>query len=144
MNYIEHLLLLICTFIVPVSISAFASLVGITIGITSSAIGLQVCVIVAGIENCKSVIKKKKWKHDKIVLLAKSKLNGRELLISEALIDLDITHDEIVLINNVLTEFHDMKEEIKNSNDTFKLYIKQFFLIFLSVEKVQKVITKNS
>ena len=144
MNYIEHLLLLICTFIVPVSISAFASLVGITIGITSSAIGLQVCVIVAGIENCKSVIKKKKWKHDKIVLLAKSKLNGRELLISEALIDLDITHDEFVLINNVLTEFHDMKEEIKNSNDTFKLYIKQFFLIFLSVEKVQKVITKNS
>ena len=144
MNYIEHLLILICTFIVPVSISAFASLVGITIGITSSAIGLQVCVIVAGIENCKSVIKKKKWKHDKIVLLAKSKLNGRELLISEALIDLDITHDEFVLINNVLTEFHDMKEEIKNSNDTFKLYIKQFFLIFLSVEKVQKVITKNS
>ena len=143
MNYIEHLLILICTFIVPVSISAFASLVGITIGITSSAIGLQVCVIVAGIENCKSVIKKKKWKHDKIVLLAKSKLNGRELLISEALIDLDITHDEFVLINNVLTEFHDMKEEIKNSNDTFKLYIKQFFLIFLSVEKVQKVITKN-
>ena len=144
MNYIGHLLLLICTFIVPVSISAFASLVGITTGITSSAIGLQVCVIVAGIENCKSVIKKKKWKHDKIVLLAKSKLNGRELLISEALIDLDITHDEFVLINNVLTEFHDMKEEIKNSNDTFKLYIKQFFLIFLSVEKVQKVITKNS
>ena len=77
-------------------------------------------------------------------MLAKSKLNGRELLISEALIDLDITHDEFVLINNVLTEFHDMKEEIKNSNDTFKLYIKQFFLIFLSVEKVQKVITKNS
>ena len=144
MNYIEHLLILICTFIVHVSISAFASLVGITTGITSSAIGLQVCVIVAGIENYKSVIKKKKWKHDKIVLLAKSKLNGRELLISEALIDLDITHDEFVLINNVLTEFHDMKEEIKNSNDTFKLYIKQFFLIFLSVEKVQKVITKNS
>ena len=144
MNYIEHLLILICTFTVPVSISAFASLVGITTGITSSAIGLQVCVIVAGIENCKSVIKKKKWKHDKIVLLARSKLNGRELLISEALIDLDITHDEFVLINNVLTEFHDMKEEIKNSNDAFKLYIKQFFLIFLSVEKVQKVITKNS
>ena len=77
-------------------------------------------------------------------MLARSKLNGRELLISEALIDLDITHDEFVLINNVLTEFHDMKEEIKNSNDAFKLYIKQFFLIFLSVEKVQKVITKNS
>ena len=38
---------------------------------------------------CKSMIKKKK--HDKIVLLTKSKLNSIGVLISEALIDLDIS-----------------------------------------------------
>ena len=62
-----------------VSISDFASLVGIPIGVTSSAIGLKVCVITAEIKKCKLMIKKKKKKHDKIVLLAKSKLNRIEV-----------------------------------------------------------------
>ena len=65
----------------------------------------------------KSIIKKKKKKHDQIVLLAKSKLNSIEVLISKALIDPNIIHDEFVLKNNVLKEFQDMKEEIKNSNN---------------------------
>ena len=104
LNYIEHLLILISTVTGCVSIFAFASLVGIPIGITSSVIGLKICVITAGIKKYKS-IKKKKKKHDKIVLLAKSKLNSIEVLISKAIIDSNITHDEFVLINNVLKEF---------------------------------------
>ena len=47
-------------------------------------------------------------------MLAKSKLNGIEVLISKASIDSDISHDKIVLINNVLKEYADMKEEIKS------------------------------
>ena len=117
LNYIEHLLILVSTVTGCVSISAFASLVGIPIGITSSAIGLKICAITAGIKKYKSIIKKKKKKHDKIVLLAKSKLNSIEVLISKALIDSNISHDEFVLINNVLQEFYDIKEEIKNSNN---------------------------
>ena len=62
----------------------------------------------------KSTIKKKKEKHDKVVLLAKSKLNRIEVLISKALIDSVISYDEFVLINNVLKEYNQMKEEIKN------------------------------
>ena len=58
-----------------ISTSAFTSLIGISIGITSSAIGLKIFAITAGIKKYKSIIKKKKKKHDKIVLLAKSKLN---------------------------------------------------------------------
>ena len=87
LNYIEHLLILIATLPGSVSISAFASLVGITMGITSSAIGLKICVITAGIKKYMSIIKKKEKKHDKIVLLAKYKLNSIEVLISKALID---------------------------------------------------------
>ena len=45
---------------------------------------------------------------------AKSKLNSKEVLISKALIDSNISHDEYVLINNVLKEYDNIKEEIKN------------------------------
>ena len=117
LNYIDHSLIVISTIIGYVSISAFASLVSILIGITSSAIGLKICVITEGNKKYKSMIKKKKKKHDKIVLLAKSKLNSIEVLISKALTDSNISHDEFVLINNVLKKFYDMKEEIKNSNN---------------------------
>ena len=41
-----------------------------------------------------------------------------EALISKALIDSNISHDEFVLINNVLNEFYDIIEEIRNSNYT--------------------------
>ena len=49
-NYIEHLIILISTVSGYVSISAFASLVGIPIGNTISAIGLNICVITARIK----------------------------------------------------------------------------------------------
>ena len=121
LNYIEHFLILGSTITGCVSISAFASLVGIPIGIASSTIGLKICVITAGIKKYKSIIKKKKKKHDKIVLLAKSKLNSIEVLISKALIDSVISHDEFVLIHNVPKEFNKMKEEIKNLK-TYSVY----------------------
>ena len=52
--------------------------------------------------------------HDKIVFLVKSKLNSIEFLISKALIDSVNSHDEFVLINNVLKEYNEIKEEFKN------------------------------
>ena len=45
--------------------------------------------------------------------LAKSKLNKIQVLIPKALIDSVISHDEFVLINNVLKEYHQMKEKSK-------------------------------
>ena len=50
-------------------------------------------------------------------MLAKYKLNRIEVLLSKALIDSNISHDKFILINNVLTEVYDMKEQIKKSND---------------------------
>ena len=75
---------------------------GILIGIISSTIGLKICAITTGIDKYKSIIKKKKKKHVKIVLLAKSRLNSIKVLISKALIDLNINNDEFLLMNNVL------------------------------------------
>ena len=51
-----------------------------------------------------------------IVLLAKSKLNRIEVLTFEALVSSSNSHDEFVLISNVLSEFYNMKEKIENSN----------------------------
>ena len=53
LNYIEHLLILTSTVPGFVSISTFASLVNIPVGITSSAVGLNLCVITTEIRKCK-------------------------------------------------------------------------------------------
>ena len=60
LNYFDHSLIVLSTITGCVSISAFASLVGIPIGITSSVIGLKISVITAGINKSKSITKKKK------------------------------------------------------------------------------------
>ena len=70
----------------------FAQLVGISIGLTSSAVGIKVCAITAGIKKYKPVIKKK-------VSLAKTKLNCIEVLICKALTDSHINHD---VLQNVM------------------------------------------
>ena len=125
LNYTDHLLIVISTITGFGSMSVFGSLLGISTEIATSATGLKICAITPGIKNHKSIIKKKKKNHDKIVLIAKSKLNSIEDLISKALIDSNNSHDKFVLINKVLNEFYDMKEEKKPviTNNSFKLYI---------------------
>ena len=79
----------------------------------SSTVGIKIYAITAGVKKYKSIIKKKKKKHDKIALLAKPKLNSIEVLISKTLIDSYINHEEFVPENNVLREYYEIKEEIK-------------------------------
>ena len=91
------------------------SLLGIPIEITSSTTQLKIFKITAATKKYKSIIKKKKKKkHNKILLLAKYKLNRKEVLISKALIDSVISHDEFVLINNVFKAYNENKEKIRN------------------------------
>ena len=110
LHWIEHFLILASAITRRISISAFPSLLGISIRITDTAIGSKICGIAAGIKNFKSLIKRKEKKHYKILLLRKSKVNRIEVLFSKALIYLNISHDEYVLINNVLKEYDDMKK----------------------------------
>ena len=73
LNYIDLFLFVISTITRCVSISAFASLVGISIGILSSTMGLKICAITAG--NKMSINKKNKnmkQKHGKIISLENS------------------------------------------------------------------------
>ena len=57
-NYFEQFIIFISAVSGCVSISAFASLVGIPLGITSSAVELKICAVTAGIKKYKSIIKK--------------------------------------------------------------------------------------
>ena len=80
LNYIERFLILASTFAGCGSITTSASLVGIPLGITRRFVTeLKICAITTWIKKYKSIIKKKGKKHDKIVLLAKPKLNSTEV-----------------------------------------------------------------
>ena len=50
LNYIEHFLILVSAITGRISILAFASLLGIPVGITSSAIGYEIYAGAAGIK----------------------------------------------------------------------------------------------
>ena len=58
-----------------------------------------------------SITRNKKKKHDKILMLAKSKLNSIETLVSQALIDLEISHEEFVTVLKERDKFEKMKED---------------------------------
>ena len=60
LNYAEHMVVLSSAIFASISISAFASLVCVPVGITSSAVGIEICAMSVEIKNYKSVIKKKK------------------------------------------------------------------------------------
>ena len=96
-----------------VSISAFSSLIDIPVGIKSSAVGINICAITAGIKNDKSMMKKKKRKDDKIAMFVKDKLNAIEVPISKCLIHSYISDDKFVSVKNVLREYNETKKEIK-------------------------------
>ena len=93
-------------------VSIFA-LVGIPIGSTICAAELKICGITSKIKKYLSVIKKKRKKLHKIVLLANTKSNTIEVLLSKALIDSYIVHYKLALVNNALTEYNQMKEKMK-------------------------------
>ena len=113
LNYVELLLNLVSPITGCVSLSVLPSLVCVPVGITSSAIGIRIYAISAGIKRLKSIIRKKK-KNDKIALSGKDKSNNIEVLIFEALIDSCFSNEEFVSVNKVLKKYNEIKEEIKS------------------------------
>ena len=64
-----------------------------------------------------SITRNKKKKHDKILMLAKSKLNSIETLISQALIDMEISHEEFIAIFKEKDKYEKMKESLRRENE---------------------------
>ena len=102
LNYFEHFFVFVSAVSSCVSTSAFASLIAAPVGTVTSAVGLKICIISPGIEKYKLIIwKKKRNKHDEIVLLAKTKLDTIKVLISKSLINSFVSYDEFVSVNCV-------------------------------------------
>ena len=68
-----------------------------------------------------NITRNKKKKHDKILILAKSKLNSIETLISQALIDMELSHEEYSTILKEKDKYERMKDNLKSENE--KTYV---------------------
>ena len=64
-----------------------------------------------------SIIRNKKEKHDKILMLAIDKLNSIETLVSQALNDMEISHEEFITVLKEKEKYDKMKENVKNVNE---------------------------
>ena len=113
-DYLDKIFITLSPSFGALSIASYASVVGIPVGITSASLTL-IFTIVTGIS--KSLLKlteKRKKKHNKIIALAKNKLNTIDTLLSSALNDSKISHEEFT---NIITEtniYEDIKETIKD------------------------------
>ena len=86
--------------------------------------------------------KEKKEKLEETVLLAKAKLNFIKASVSKALIDFYINHDAIVWVNNVLSEYNEIKENIENTENAVKYTIPKQWKRIVSI--VRKILRKIS
>ena len=96
--YIDKILIVLSATSSGVCIISSASVVGAPVGIASASFTLTFSLISGITKRLLSITRKKKKKHDKILMLAKNKLDSIETLVSQALIDMEITHEEFTAI----------------------------------------------
>ena len=99
-----------------VSIISFTSIVEAPVGIASATFTLIFSLTAGIIKKLLSITRNKKKKHDKDLMLAKSKLSSTETLISQALIDMEISHEELFTIFKEKDKYEKMKENSRSEN----------------------------
>ena len=90
-----------------------ASVVGAPVGIASASFTLSFSLTTGKIKKLLSITRKKKT-HDKVLMLAKSKLDSINTLVSQALIDMEISHEEFNAIIREKQKHKRMKENVRN------------------------------
>ena len=93
-NYADKVFITLSASFGTLSIASYATVVGIPAGIAGASLTLIFTVTTDVVKTLLNITRKKKKKHNKIIALARSKLNIFENLISQALIDFEITHEE--------------------------------------------------
>ena len=93
-----------------VSTISFTSVVEASVGIASASFTLTIGIV----KNLLSMTRNKKKKHDKILMQVKSKLNSIETLVSQALIDMELCHEEFIAIFKEKDNFEKMKVNGRN------------------------------
>ena len=95
-----------------ISIASFATVIGAPVGIVSASFSLAFSISTGIIKTTRN----KKKKHNKIIMLARSKLNRIETKISEALINNEISHEDFMTIINEEKKYRELKESIRMMN----------------------------
>ena len=97
-NYIDTILIVLSATTSGVSIVSFTSTIGTLVGIVSASFTLIFSLTTGIVKKLLNMTVNKKKNHDQLLMLAKSKFSSIETLISQALGDLDISHEEFIMI----------------------------------------------
>ena len=97
-DYADKLFITLSASFGTLSLASYATAVGIPAGIAGASLTLIFTVTTGVVKKLLNITRKKKKKHNKIIALARSKLNIIETLISQALIDFEISHEEFLKI----------------------------------------------
>ena len=116
-DYIHKILIVLSATTGGVSICSFTSIVGAPVGIASASFTLIFSLTTGIVKKLLNITRNKKKKHDKILMLAKSKLNSIETLISQALIDMEISHEEFVTILKEKDKYEKVKQNLRSENE---------------------------
>ena len=95
-DFIDKILIVLGATSGGVSIISFTSVVEAPVAIASASITLIFSLSLGIIKQLLSITRSKNKKHDKILMLARSKLNSIETVVSQALRDMEISHEEFV------------------------------------------------
>ena len=115
-DYIDKILIVLSAATGGVSIVSFTSVIGLPVGIGNASFTLIFSLTTGIIKKLLNITRNKKKKHDKILMLAKSKLNSIDTLISQALIDMDISHEEFITILKEKDRYEMMKDNLRDKN----------------------------
>ena len=108
-DYIDKILIVLSATTIGVSIISFTSTIITSVGIVSASFTLIFSLTTGIIKKLLNMTINKKKKHHQLVMLAKSKFNSIETLISQALIDLNISHEEFIMVLNEKDKYERMK-----------------------------------
>ena len=115
-DYIDKILIVLSAATGGVSIISFTSIIEAPVGIASASFTLIFSPTTGIIKKLLNITRKKKKKHDKILMLVKSKLNSIDTLISQALIDMDISHEEFIKILKEKVRYEMMRDNLRDKN----------------------------
>ena len=122
-HYTDKLFITLSASFGTLSIASYATVVAIPAGIAGASSTLIFTITTGAVKTLLNIRRKKKKKHNKIIALARSKLNIIENLISQALIDFEITHEEfskIIYEKNIYEQIIDNIKSVKSINDLNK------------------------
>ena len=99
-----------------ISIALFTTVIGAPAGMIGASCGFTFSITSGFVKKFLKTTRNKKKKHNKIVKLARSKLNSIESKISKALIDNEISHEDFETIINEEKKYRELKESIRMMN----------------------------